>query len=291
MATVEGRKFEKSKEHEEINVTNTDRNMQDKKEKSGKKLMITRHQVCDMDTVKTAVKRHGSVFKAHETPHNPIKYPPEESFQPFEKAKPSPIILPVRALNQTKLKLPSVQDQDDLTATLAPQYMEKVHKDDSSDYEYKMGNAPFYKLAVRSVKKRKYKVLAENEEIDEIPTARDAIMGNSTHGDSALDDNDEYEPQEHQTSLDDVPQLITQAQACHHTDEEEDARMTSRPHNKDLETEQISQLTTQPPEEHWPTGTPEAPKTEKNRSLEGKDETNQNTSDDKNKGTYLSKKK
>jgi hypothetical protein len=82
--------------------------------------------------------------------------------------------------------------------------MEKVHKDDSSDYEYKVEKAPFHKLKmdVRSVKKRKYKVLAENEEIDEIPTARDAIMGNSTHGDSALDDNDEYEPREHQTNLD-----------------------------------------------------------------------------------------
>jgi hypothetical protein len=79
--------------------------------------------------------------------------------------------------------------------------MEKVHKDDSSDHEYKVEKAPSYKLemTVRSVKKRKYEVLVENEEIDEIPTARDAIMGNSVHGDSALDDNDEYEPREHQT--------------------------------------------------------------------------------------------
>jgi hypothetical protein len=43
MTTVEGRKFEKSEEHEEINVTNTDRNMEHKKEESKKKLVITRH--------------------------------------------------------------------------------------------------------------------------------------------------------------------------------------------------------------------------------------------------------
>jgi hypothetical protein len=152
---------------------------------------------------------------------------------------------------------------------------------------------PSYKLemAVRSVKKRKYEVLVENEEIDEIPTAKDAIVGNFTHGDSALDDNDEYEPREHQTSLDDVPQLTTQVQTSHHTVEEEDAKMTSRPHNMDLETEQITQPTTQPPVEQWPTEAPEISKTKVNRSLEGQDETNQNTPDDTNKGINLTKEK
>jgi hypothetical protein len=48
-----------------------------------------------MDKVKTAVKRLGSVFKAHETPHTLTINPPEESLQPSENAKPSPIILPV----------------------------------------------------------------------------------------------------------------------------------------------------------------------------------------------------
>jgi hypothetical protein len=69
MVTMEGRKFEESEEHEETNVTYADRNMYDKKEKSDKKLMITRHQVCDMGSIKTVVKRHGSVFKVRETPH------------------------------------------------------------------------------------------------------------------------------------------------------------------------------------------------------------------------------
>jgi hypothetical protein len=95
MTTVEGRKFEKSEEHEEIDVTYTDRNMEHKKEEFKKKLMITRHQVCDMDKVKTAVKRPGSAFEAHETPHTLTTNPPEEPLQPSENAKPSPIILPV----------------------------------------------------------------------------------------------------------------------------------------------------------------------------------------------------
>ena len=96
---MEGRKFEESEEHEETNVTHADRNMHDKKEKSDKKLMITRHQVCDMGSIKTVVKRHGSVFKVFETPHTPTTSPPEESLQPFERAEPSPTTLPVRSLN------------------------------------------------------------------------------------------------------------------------------------------------------------------------------------------------
>ena len=135
MATMKERKFEESEVQEETNVTHADRNMHDKKEKSDKKLMITRHQVREMDSIKTVVKRHGFVVKAHETPHTPTASPPEESLQLFEKAEPSPTLLQVRSLNRTKLKMSSVQDQDDLTATLAPQRMEKVHKDDSSDYE------------------------------------------------------------------------------------------------------------------------------------------------------------
>ena len=180
----------------------------------------------------------GSVVKAHETPHTPTASPPEESPQLFEKAEPSPTPLPVRSLNRTKLKMSSVQDQDDLTATLAPQHMEKVHKDDSSDYKHEVENTPFYKLklAVRSVEKRKYKALTEKEEIAETPIARDAIIGDSAHGNSALDDNDEYEPQEHQTGLDDVPQLTTQVKTCNHTDKEEDDKMTNCPRNNDMET-------------------------------------------------------
>jgi hypothetical protein len=138
MTTVEGRKFEKSKEHEEINVTNTDRNMENRKEEIKKKLVITRHQVCNIDEVETAVKRPGSTFEAHETPHTLTTSPPETILQPPENAEPSPIILPVRSLNPTKLKLISVQDQEDLTATLDPQHMEKAHRDDSSDHKHRV---------------------------------------------------------------------------------------------------------------------------------------------------------
>ena len=53
------------------------------------------------------------------------------------------------------------------------------------------------------------------------------FMGISTYGDSALDDNIKYDPQEHCTSLGDVPQLTTQVQTSPHTEEEEDARLTN----------------------------------------------------------------
>jgi hypothetical protein len=87
---------------------------------------------------------------------------------------------------------------------------------------------PFYRLEMSvRMKKRKYEVLGETGEIDEVPTDRDAIMSNSTHGDSALGDNVKYVPQEHQTSLSDVPQRTTQVQASPHKHEEEDAKMTS----------------------------------------------------------------
>ena len=77
MTTMEGRKFEKSKEHEEINVTDTDRNMENRKEETKKKLVITRHQECNINEVETAVKRPGSTFEAHETPHTLTTSPPE----------------------------------------------------------------------------------------------------------------------------------------------------------------------------------------------------------------------
>ena len=196
MTTVEGKKFEKPKEQEEINVAYTDRNMEHGTEEFKKKLVTTRHRVCDMDTVKTVVKRPGSVLKAHETQHTITQSPPEESLQLPGNADPSPTIFPIRSLNRTKLKLTPVQDQDDLTATLAPQYMEKVHKGDSSDCELKVEKNPSYILEMneRSARKRKYEVLAKYEEIDELPTVKDTFMDNSTHGNSTLNDTDEYEP-------------------------------------------------------------------------------------------------
>ena len=66
--------------------------------------------------------------------------------------------------------------------------------------------SPRMEMDVAAVEKRKYEVLGEVEEIDEVSTDRDTIMADSTHGDSALGDNAKDEPQEHQTSLSDVPQ-------------------------------------------------------------------------------------
>jgi hypothetical protein len=287
MTTMEGRKSEKSKEHEEINVTDTDRTMENGKEEIKKKLMITRHQECNIDEGETAVKRPGSTFEAHETPHTLTTSPPETTLQPPENVEPSPIILSARSLNPTKLKLISAQDQEDLTTTLAPQRMEKVHRVESSDHEHGVGKGPPYKLEMDmgSAKKRKHEVLAENEEINELPTARDTITDNSSHRDSTLDDNDGYEPRGQQTSLDDVPQLISQVQTCHQTGEEEEAKPASCPHKMCLEAGHFSQITTQPPE------APEAPNKKENRSLKGQNETNRNTSDDKNKGVNLPKEK
>jgi hypothetical protein len=170
-ATVEGMKFDKSKEHEESNVTYTDRNMQQRKEESKHELMITRHHVWDINKAQTAIKRPRSAFETHETTHTLTTYTPGKSFQPSQNAMPSPIIFQVRSLNPTKLKLPSVQDQDDLTVTLAPQHMEKVHKDDSSDNE-------------DMVKERKYEVFAVNRETDEVLADSNTIMGDFTHEDS-----------------------------------------------------------------------------------------------------------
>jgi hypothetical protein len=144
-------------------------------------------------------------------------------------------------------------------------HLEKDHKNDSSDSECMVGKFPPYKLkmGVRMVKKRKYEVRGETEEIDEATTDMDASTSNSTYGDSALGAYVKYESQEHLRSLSDVPQLTTWIQASTHRDEEEDARMTHCLTNMSLETEQILQPTTQPPVEQWPTEAPEGSNTNK----------------------------
>jgi hypothetical protein len=104
IAMVEGRKFEKSEEHEEINVTHTDRNMQHKKEESKQKLMTSSRQECGLDKVRNTIKRPRSALDAHENPHTLTTSPPEELPQnSVENTKPSTIILPVRSSNPTKL--------------------------------------------------------------------------------------------------------------------------------------------------------------------------------------------
>jgi hypothetical protein len=127
-ATVEEGKYEKSEEPEEIDKTHTDRNnimgkfatefIQHEKEESKKKLAITRRQVCELDKVRNTVKRPRPAFDAHENPHTLTTSPPEEPLQnSVENTKPSPIILPVRSSNPTKLKLSYVKNQKDLRKT------------------------------------------------------------------------------------------------------------------------------------------------------------------------------
>ena len=265
MATVEEKKYEKSEEPDEIDEAYTDRNMQHEKKKYEKKLVTTRRQKYELDKVRCPVKRPRPAFDAHEDPQILTTSPPEEPLQPFGNTKPLPIPHSPDISNTAKLKLSSVQDQEDLTEKLAPQHkgkptfechlckrvvrqeneathmkkvhkddssdseylMEKVHKDDSSDSEYLVEKVLLYRMemAMETVKKRKYKVLGETVEVNEVPTDRDAIMKNSTYGNSAL--------------------------------------------------------------EQWPTEAPEVSNTKENRSLEGQDGTNQATSDDKDKGINL----
>jgi hypothetical protein len=61
MAMVKEERYETFKKPEEIDETHADRNMQHEQEELKKKLVITRRQVCDMDKVRNAVKRPGSV--------------------------------------------------------------------------------------------------------------------------------------------------------------------------------------------------------------------------------------
>ena len=130
--------------------------IQHEKEEPKKKLAITRRQMCELDKVRNTVKRPRSAFDAHENPHTFTTSPPEEPLKNFvANAKPSPIILPVKSSNPTKLKLSSVQVQEELTGKLDPSFechlskrvvgkeneanhMEKVDKDDPSNSEYLM---------------------------------------------------------------------------------------------------------------------------------------------------------
>jgi hypothetical protein len=145
--------------------------------------------------------------------------------------------------------------------------MKKVHKDDSSDSELQVKKILLYRMEkdVETVKEKKYELLVETgmkrkyedlkatEEINEVSTERDTIMKDSAHGDFTTNDNDKHEPREHQTNLNDVPQLINRAQPNPHTDDEEDAKMTSQPTHTSLEAERVVPPTTKSPVEQWPT--------------------------------------
>jgi hypothetical protein len=109
-------------------------------------------------------------------------------------------------------------------------------------------------------------------------------MGISTHGDSAIDDNIKFEPQDHCTSLGDVPQITAQVQTGPHTEEvEEDAELTDWTCNTDLEAEQFPQLTTRQQVKQCLKEAPGVSDKKGNRSQEGQYETDQDTSDEKHK--------
>ena len=94
MATVDEKKYEKSKE---LDDTHTDRTTQHVKEEPKKQLVITRCQVSDMDKVKTAVKRPETAFEAHENPYTLTTHHPMKSLQPPKSISESaPVILPTR---------------------------------------------------------------------------------------------------------------------------------------------------------------------------------------------------
>jgi hypothetical protein len=92
MATVEERKYEESKEPEEIDESHTDRNnimenfatefMKHEKEEPKKKLAIVKRQMCGLDRVRNTVKRPRSVFDAHENPHTLATSPIEQVKSP-----------------------------------------------------------------------------------------------------------------------------------------------------------------------------------------------------------------
>jgi hypothetical protein len=189
MAMVKG-KSENYEEHKEIDVTHTDRNMQHVKEESKQKLVTNRRQESGLDKV----KRPRSAFDAQENPYTLTTPPPEEPSKNHDVViKPSPIILPIRSLNPTKLKLPYVQSKEDWTEKLVTSFeghwykrvisleneanhMKKVHKDDSSDSKH----------LVETVKKERYEVLDETVEFNKVTTETATKEGNAKNEQSLL---------------------------------------------------------------------------------------------------------
>ena len=300
---------EETPEEREETVTPTDRNMKHRKEEPKQKLMTTR---CPMREL-NHVKRPRLTFNAHKDQHTRMTSPPEEYLKnPDEDAEQPLIAIPVRSSNPMELKLNSVKSQEDLSRTLNPKvkrrlykrvasqgsetnHMKNDHKDDSSDSEHQVEKIPHctmekdgetvmekkYEDLVETGMKRKYEDLKATVEI-EVSTERDAIMEDFTHGDFTAED--KHERREHQTNLNDVPQLINRAQPNPHTDDEEDARVTSQPTHTSLEAERVVPPTTKSPVEQWPTEASEVTKTKENRSLEGHKKTKQDTPDDNYKG-------
>ena len=106
-------------------------------------------------------------------------------------------------------------------------------------------------------------------------------MGISTHGDSAIDDNIKFEPQDHQASLGVVPQITAQVQTGPHTKEvEEDAELTNCACDMDLAAVQLPQHTTRQQVKQCSNKAPGVSDKKRNRSQEGPAKTDQDTSNE-----------
>ena len=87
--------FEKYEEHEEMNVTPIDRNMQHVEEESKQKLVTNKRQENGLDKA----DRPKSAFNAHENPHTLTQLPPEEPSKNHDvDDTPSPTSSPIRSL-------------------------------------------------------------------------------------------------------------------------------------------------------------------------------------------------
>jgi hypothetical protein len=135
MAMVKG-KSKKHEEHEEMDVTPTDRNMQHVEEQSQQKLVANKRQQNGPDKV----TRPRPAFNAHKNPHTLMTLPPDEPPKNHDvDDKPSPTFLPIRSLNKQDLTENPVTNLEDhwykrvTSMENEANHMKKVHKDDSSD--------------------------------------------------------------------------------------------------------------------------------------------------------------
>jgi hypothetical protein len=160
MAKVEERKPEKSEEHEEIDVTHTDRNMQHKKEESKQKLVNTKRRVCNLGKVRTTVKRPRPAFDAHETPHTFTTSP---TARKVLSVRSSTIPMPYSPSLSNLARLSSAPDQEDLKEEVTPLHMERVRKDNSYDSAYIVEEFLSHRMKMirDMMKKRKYEALAK----------------------------------------------------------------------------------------------------------------------------------
>jgi hypothetical protein len=109
MAMVKG-EFEKYEEHEEMDVTPIDRNMQHVEEESNQKLVTNKRQENGLDKA----ARPKSALNSHKNPHTLTPLPPEEPFKNHDvDDTSSPTIPPIRSLYKQDLTETSVTSLED----------------------------------------------------------------------------------------------------------------------------------------------------------------------------------